>query len=144
MISVDRWAAMAAALVGESLASALHGQLAPHITAVLVHEMPIGLDDEDRTETAALLSLIHEAEECGVRVSSATSGRGAASAVFAKAPGFPQGMSSADVFDRLRDAERSGLIARQACRDPGRKPCARWVLTSASCDAIGVAPGGPL
>jgi putative DNA primase/helicase len=94
---------------------------------------------EERNDTKALLQLVHEFTERGERVSTATSGRGAAPAAFAKESGFPKGLKPADVFDLLRRAERQKFIERDTYRGTDRKPREAWKLTNAGLDYIGAA-----
>jgi hypothetical protein len=44
---------------------------------------------------------------------------------------FPKGLTSADLWELLRDGERSGLLEREAYRSPNRKELMRWWVINA-------------
>jgi len=91
----------------------------------------------DRTETRALLALLHEFFGRGEYVACAQNSTANAARVLSSQKGYPK-RKPAEVFDLMRTAERQGLIERQSYRTADRKPRERWGLTTAGCDLIGV------
>jgi hypothetical protein len=97
----------------------------------------------DRGDLKALLGLIHEFHGRGEWVATGTSSPANASRVLASAKAYPKRRKPAEVFEILRDAERSGHLARDVYRTVDRKERERWVLTPAGFGLIGVAPTAP-
>jgi len=91
----------------------------------------------DRTETRALLALLHEFFGRGEYVACAQNSTANAARVLSSQKGYPK-RKPAEVFDLMRAAERQGLIGRQSYRNADRKERERWGLTTAGCDLIGV------
>jgi putative DNA primase/helicase len=94
----------------------------------------------DGNHTKALLKLIHEYSGRGEYISTSTNSRANAAKLFAGEASYPRGLKPAEAFGLLRDAERAGLIERQAYRTADRKPHERWALTAGGCELIGVGP----
>ncbi len=84
---------------------------------------------ERRTQTQALLRLIHEFNERGEWVSTATTSRTHAGKLLRGQPGFPARLKDPELFDLLRLAERQGLLARREFKGADRKPRECWDVT---------------
>ena len=90
----------------------------------------------DGTDTKALLKLLHEFWGRGEFVAASQYSPANAARILASERGYPKRKPAA-VFALLRDAERRGLIERQAYRGTDRKDRERWVLTGEGCVLIG-------
>jgi hypothetical protein len=98
----------------------------------------------DRSDTKALLRLIHEFTQRGEYVSTATSGPAALTQALRDAPGYPRKLRSGEVFELVRQAERSGWIERVNYVNAARKPRERWNVTLKGCEAAGIEPAAPV
>lgn len=97
----------------------------------------------DRNDIRALLGLLHEFYLRGEFAATSTNSPANVARMLAGQSGYPK-RKPGEVFDLLRDAERKGLIERQAFRNADRKERERWGLTRAGCDLIGrPAPSAP-
>lgn len=97
----------------------------------------------DRTDTRAVLVVLHEFYSRGEYVATSAQSPTNAARVLGADPAFPR-RKPAEVFNLLRDAERGGLIERQQYRNTDRKERERWALTAAGCSLIGKpAPSAP-
>ena len=94
----------------------------------------------DRVNTQALLKLIVEFTERGEYVSTATTSRTHAAKLLEGESIYPKGLKAADVFDLLRRAERSNLLARVAYLNASRHPRERWEVTGHGREHAGLQP----
>lgn len=93
----------------------------------------------DRTDTRAVLSLLHEFYGRAEWVSTAQESRTNAARMLGGQRGFPK-RKPFEIFNLLRDAERAGLVAREAWKGADRKQRERWQLTTAGVEFIGASP----
>lgn len=94
----------------------------------------------DSTDTKALLRLIHEFNERGEFVGTATTSRTHAGKLLRGQPGFPSRLKKdGEVFDLLRQAERRSLLERCEFKGKDRKPRERWELTPKGREIAGIA-----
>jgi hypothetical protein len=98
---------------------------------------------QDRTDTRALLRLIHEFYGRGEFVAAGQQSRNNAARALADEKTYPKRRKAGEVFGLLRDAERTGLVKREAYKDANRKEHERWALTAQGCEVAGVAPCAP-
>jgi putative DNA primase/helicase len=93
----------------------------------------------EQSDTRALLTLLHEFYVRGEWVSTAGESRTNAARMLGGQRGYPK-RRPFEVFNLLRDAERAGLVAREAWKGPDRKPRERWALTAAGAEFINAPP----
>ena len=91
----------------------------------------------------ALLKLIHEFTVRGESVGTATTSRSHAGRLLRKERGFPSRLSDADLFDLLRQAERSGWLERDLFKGTNRHPRERWRVTAAGAEAAEIRDFAP-
>ena len=92
----------------------------------------------DQSDTRALLWLVNEFYARGEWVSTAPTAHTNAARLLAGQRGFPK-RKPFEIFNLLREAERAGLIQREAWKDNDRKLRERWELTAAGVEFIGAA-----
>ncbi len=91
----------------------------------------------DRNHTKSILRLIHEFEQRGEYVTTATTSRTHAGKLFASEATFPP-MRDSELFDLLRRAERAGQIERVSYRNAHRNQAERWQVTAAGMAFSGI------
>ncbi|HOB65820.1 AAA family ATPase [Ottowia sp.] len=97
----------------------------------------------DRNNIRAILRLIHEFEQRGEYVTTATTARAHAGKLFGREQTYPR-LKDAELFGLLRDAERAGHIERFNYKTVGRKDAQRWRLTASGAAFAGIcAPTAP-
>jgi hypothetical protein len=79
--------------------------------------------------TRALLELIAEFNTRGEHIGTGNTSSTNAFRMLAKEPTFPKGLSRADVFYQLRQAERAGYLSNFEYKTQDRKTRKRWELT---------------
>lgn len=111
--------------------------------------MPVGVPSRqpalDERDTRSLLALIHEYTGRGEFVSTSPAANGRSNVrVFKGQQSYPQRRKHDEVLDLLREAERTGLIARLAYVTPERKHAERWNVTPVGIEYLGSsAPSAP-
>jgi hypothetical protein len=92
---------------------------------------------EAKSDTRALLRLVHEFASRGEHITTAATSRTNAALLLARERTFPKHLKAPDVFDLLRDAERAGFINRETYKGADRKARERWALTPEGLAHIG-------
>lgn len=93
----------------------------------------------DGTDTKALLRLVHEFYSRGEHIATEPRSRYHAVKVLGSEPTYPKRRTQPEVFGLLRDAERRGLLQREAYRDRARRDAERWQVTPAGLALLGLA-----
>jgi hypothetical protein len=96
---------------------------------------------EARTNTKAMLKLLHEFTGRGEFVATGPTSSNNAKRLLSGQATYP--CKGNEVFDLLRDAERDRFIERHEYRTPDRKPHERWTLTPKGYALIDAAPTAP-
>lgn len=97
----------------------------------------------DRSDTRALLGLIHEFAGRGEWVAPAASGPSCVSAMLGGEKDYPRNLKPRDALALMRDAQRSGLVRVAQYRTDSRHQRERWELTAEGLELIG-APVAPV
>ena len=95
---------------------------------------------EGKTQTRAVLAMLHEFATRGESIATAATSPNNAARLLSREPGFPKGLKPAAIAALLRDAERSGLIVRESYQNAARHHRERWTLTRKGAGLIGAAP----
>jgi KaiC/GvpD/RAD55 family RecA-like ATPase len=97
----------------------------------------------DRNDLKAILALIAEYQSRGEAIAPDHRSSRSAPAMLSGERTYPKRRKPGEVFQMLRDAERGGLVQREAYRDTNRKERERWTLTPKGAELAGVALGAP-
>ena len=98
----------------------------------------------DESDLTALLKLIHGHYERKIFVATDTRSRYNAAKVLGHEPSYPKRRKPAEIFKLLDEADRSGLLRREAYRDSNRKAHERWAPTDSGLIRISAnAPSAP-